>query len=94
MRINCPVCGSRDHREFTYKGDASALRPAINSDDMDAYKAYVYRRRNPAGTHRELWIHTGGCRSHVIVTRDTVTHQITACGAVGPFADQLNEAAK
>ncbi|MEM1318228.1 MAG: sarcosine oxidase subunit delta, partial [Pseudomonadota bacterium] len=24
MRIICPICGERDSREFTYKGDASA----------------------------------------------------------------------
>ena len=94
MRITCPICGERDHREFTYKGDASAIRPAHGSDDVDAHKAYVYRRTNPAGSHRELWLHTGGCRTHLIVTRDTVTHQITDCEPIGPFADQLKEAAK
>ncbi|MEM1317476.1 MAG: sarcosine oxidase subunit delta [Pseudomonadota bacterium] len=94
MRIICPICGERDSREFTYKGDASAVRPALDSDDMDAHKAYVYRRTNPAGTHRELWLHTGGCRTHVIVTRDTVTHQITKCEPVGPFAEQLKGVVK
>ena len=25
MRINCPLCGERDRREFYYAGDAIAL---------------------------------------------------------------------
>jgi len=94
MRITCPICGSRDHREFTYKGDASATRPALDSGEMDAHKAYVYRRKNPVGTHRELWNHTAGCRTHMVVTRDTVTHHITSVEPVGPFAAALKEAAK
>ena len=35
-----------------------------------------YIRDNPAGTHRELWYHEMGDRSWLIVTRDTVSHEI------------------
>jgi len=33
-------------------------------------------RPNPAGAHRELWHHSFGCRSWLIVTRDTRTHEV------------------
>ena len=33
---------------------------------------------NPAGLHRELWYHEQGDRSWLVVTRDTVSHEITS----------------
>jgi len=33
-------------------------------------------RDNPAGAHRELWQHVGGCRAWLVVTRNSVTHAI------------------
>ncbi|MBT4830903.1 MAG: sarcosine oxidase subunit delta, partial [Marinovum sp.] len=36
-----------------------------------------YLRNNPAGEHRELWFHEGGDRSWLVVTRNTVTHEIS-----------------
>ena len=38
---------------------------------------YVYLRDNPAGEHRELWYHEQGDRSWLVVTRNTLTHEIT-----------------
>ena len=83
MRIVCPYCGSRDHQEFTYRGDASAKRPDISNTSSDDHLSYVFDRENPAGLHKEIWNHTGGCRTHLIVTRDTLTHEIKACEATG-----------
>jgi sarcosine oxidase subunit delta len=37
---------------------------------------YVHFRDNPAGLHRELWWHGFGCRGWLVVTRDTLTHEI------------------
>ena len=37
---------------------------------------YGYLRKNPAGIHRELWYHEQGDRSWLVVTRNTVTHEI------------------
>jgi sarcosine oxidase subunit delta len=37
---------------------------------------YVYLRTNPAGRHRDLWYHGSGCRSWLVVTRDTSTHEV------------------
>lgn len=76
MRINCPICGSRERREFYYQGDAVMLdRPAPDAGE-DAWDNYVHLRDNPAGRTRDLWHHEGGCGAWVVVTRDTVTHEI------------------
>ena len=75
MRINCPFCGERDSREFTYRGDASPVRPDAAAGPDKAYE-YVYLRDNPYGRHREHWHHSAGCRAWIVVTRDTRTHAI------------------
>ena len=77
MRIDCPHCGNRDAREFSYLGDATVTRPDPNAPDALAqFTAYVYLRDNPAGRHRELWYHGSGCQVWLVVTRHTVTHDI------------------
>jgi heterotetrameric sarcosine oxidase delta subunit len=79
MRIPCPCCGDRDAREFSYLGDASPRRPdADGADSQHAFFEHVYLRDNPAGPFDEYWYHAAGCRSWLIVTRDTRTHEITS----------------
>ncbi len=80
MLINCPYCGPRDLCEFTYQGDANRTRPAPDSTDLSAWNSYVYERVNTAGDHREYWQHSGGCRSHLVVVRSTLTHEIKSIG--------------
>ncbi|MEM7192835.1 MAG: sarcosine oxidase subunit delta [Pseudomonadota bacterium] len=77
MRITCPYCGSRALEEFSYRGDATVKRPD-GSDDAKAWVDYVYLRDNPAGLHKELWQHSGGCHAWLEVTRNTATHEIVA----------------
>lgn len=76
MLINCPYCGPRDAIEFTYQGDANRTRPDAASTDSAAWYDWVYTRVNTAGRHREHWQHSGGCRLHLMVERDTLTHEI------------------
>ncbi|HSG03681.1 MAG TPA: sarcosine oxidase subunit delta [Marinobacterium sp.] len=78
MLINHPLLGLRDAQEFVYKGDASLLqRPQYDSDNaLDAFTNYAYLRSNPAGLHQELWYHEQGDRSWLVVTRNTLTHEI------------------
>ena len=78
MIIDHPLLGPRDASEFTYLGDAATmLRPDGMADGAaEAFAAYGYLRDNPAGRHRELWFHEGGDRSWLVVTRDTLTHEI------------------
>jgi len=80
MIINHPLLGPCDAQEFTYMGDASLIaRPDGMVDGADAaFYDYQYLRDNPAGLHRELWLHEQGDRSWLVVTRDTVTHEITS----------------
>ncbi len=78
MRITCPICGDRERREFYYQGAAVMLdRPAPDAGD-DAWEDYVHLRDNPAGETRDLWYHEGGCGAWIVVTRNTVTHEISA----------------
>lgn len=78
MLIPHPLLGLRDAQEFTYLGDARLMqRPDPTAENAeDAFYDYVYLRDNPAGVHRELWFHEQGDRSWLVVTRNTVTHEI------------------
>ncbi|MEL6645403.1 MAG: sarcosine oxidase subunit delta [Pseudomonadota bacterium] len=78
MIINHPLLGPRDAAEFTYPGDASLIhRPDGQTASEEEMHDYLHLRDNPAGTHRELWYHEQGDRSWLVVTRDTLTHEIT-----------------
>jgi sarcosine oxidase subunit delta len=80
MLIPHPLLGPRDAQEFVYLGDAELLnRPDGMADGADAaFFDYLYLRDNPAGLHRELWFHEQGDRSWLVVTRNTVTHEIVS----------------
>jgi heterotetrameric sarcosine oxidase delta subunit len=79
MLIRCPWCGERSHSEFEYGGDATVDRPDEPDRASDEeWFSYLYVRRNPRGPHRELWFHEYGCEQWLEVTRDTLTHEITA----------------
>jgi len=71
--------------EFAYHGAAASQRPDPDTPEVDlAYYEAVYLRDNPAGPHKELWYHAGGCRSWLRVTRDTRTHEILAVNFPAP----------
>ncbi|QPM89192.1 sarcosine oxidase subunit delta [Pseudooceanicola algae] len=81
MRLTCPHCGSRDLREFTFRG-AVLARPEAASGDTPAeewskdWHGYLHLRDNPAGLSREYWSHEMGCAAFLVVTRDTRTHEV------------------
>ena len=87
MQIPHPLLGLRDAAEFVYLGDASLLdRPVVDDvaklgaeATLDAFHDYLHLRTNPAGEHRELWFHEQGDRSWLVVTRNTMTHEILGC---------------
>ena len=60
-------------------GDASLIdRPDPSSENAaQEFYEYQYLRDNPAGQHQELWYHEQGDRSWLVVTRNTLTHEIT-----------------
>tara|TARA_B100001173_G_C15491706_1_gene339163 strand:- start:119 stop:406 length:288 start_codon:yes stop_codon:yes gene_type:complete len=79
MIINHPLLGPRDAAEFVYLGDATLIdRPDPESENAaEQFYEYGYLRNNPAGEHQELWYHEQGDRSWLVVTRDTLTHDIS-----------------
>jgi methylglutamate dehydrogenase subunit B len=95
MRLPCPFCGERDHGEFVYRGDSSVKRPdpgAANAASL--FFEYVYLRENTAGWHREHWYHEGGCRSWIVVERNTVTHEVRSAVLAAAGTESFTGAAK
>ena len=84
MLIVCACCGPRDASEYTYFGDATIERPALEAAP-EAWFAAVYQRRNPRGPHLELWQHSAGCRAFLRVSRNTLTHEISSIELAGPY---------
>ena len=77
MRIACPFCGERGNEEFVYHGDATLTRPDPGAAGAtQTFADYVYLRDNVRGLHRELWYHAAGCHGWLVVTRDTMSHEI------------------
>ena len=78
MIIDHPLLGPRDASEFIYLGDASLMnRPNWDGKKSeDNFYKYQYLRENVAGMHKELWFHQQGDRSWLVISRNTVTHEI------------------
>ena len=78
MIIDHPLLGPRDATEFVYKGPADLIdRPDGLIASTEEMHDYLYLCDNPAGEHRELWYHEQGDRSWLVVTRNTLTHEIS-----------------
>lgn len=82
MRLTCPLCGERDRREFYYYGAADYLNRPEAGAEPAAWDNYLHLRDNPAGVTRDLWYHETGCGSWLVVTRNTVTHEVTGAELV------------
>ena len=78
MRLTCPLCGDRDRREFYYLGSEDHLNRPGPDAPVEAWDDMLHLRTNPAGETRDLWYHETGCGSWLLVTRNTVTHEILA----------------
>lgn len=77
MRLKCPLCGDRDRREFYYYGAEDYLHRPSEGAEPAAWDNYLHLRDNPAGVVRDLWYHEAGCAQWLVVTRNTVTHEIS-----------------
>jgi sarcosine oxidase subunit delta len=84
LLIKCPYCGERDESEFSFGGEGGITRP-LNPDELsdEQWADYLFMRKNPRGSHDELWNHAQGCRRWFNVERDTVTYQIAAIRPIG-----------
>ncbi|QHQ35604.1 sarcosine oxidase subunit delta [Algicella marina] len=78
MRIDCPICGERDLREFSYLGSAALLARPSGDAGTAAFHEYLHVRENPAGPNAELWHHNLGCSAWLHVVRDTRNHAISS----------------
>lgn len=76
MRLTCPLCGSRDRREFYYYGSDDYLNRPGPEALPQAWDDHLHNRDNPAGRTRDLWYHEQGCAQWLAVSRNTVTHEI------------------
>ena len=76
MRIPCPLCGPRDRREFTYYGAEDFLHRPAPGAPPEAWDNHLHLRDNPAGLTKDLWYHETGCGSWLLITRNTVTHEM------------------
>jgi heterotetrameric sarcosine oxidase delta subunit len=76
MRIPCPLCGTRDRREFYYYGSDDYLNRPAEGASIEAWDDHLHLRTNPAGETRDLWYHETGCGAWLRVTRNTVTHEV------------------
>ena len=82
MRIPCPLCGPRDRREFYYYGAEDFLHRPIPDAPSEAWDNHLHLRDNPAGVTKDLWYHESGCTSWLLITRNTVTHEILSAELV------------
>ncbi len=85
LLIPCPFCREeRSEEEFSCAGEAHIARPEKPAELSDhEWGDYLYMRTNARGPHRELWVHTAGCRRYFNVLRDTVSYEILAVYEVG-----------
>jgi sarcosine oxidase subunit delta len=85
MRLRCPHCGERDAEEFATLGSSSGERPEADGvGARDMFHDYLHLRDNPAGPNLEYWYHSAGCRSWLLVRRDTRTHEVFSVEMTSP----------
>jgi heterotetrameric sarcosine oxidase delta subunit len=86
MRLTCPLCGDRDRREFYYYGAEDYLHRPSEGAEPAAWDNYLHLRDNLAGVIKDLWYHEAGCAQWLVVTRNTVTHEISGVELVAERA--------
>ncbi len=78
LLIFCPYCQEhRSEEEFHPQGEAHIKRPENpRSCSDEEWGSYLYFRKNPRGSHAEMWRHSLGCGRFFNVIRDTETYVI------------------
>jgi heterotetrameric sarcosine oxidase delta subunit len=68
-------------------------RPTWDSNKSEEkFYEYLYLRNNVAGIHKELWFHQYGDRSWLVVTRNTISHEITKVELAADISKKLAKA--
>ena len=74
--LRCPYCGvSGEETEFAPGGEAHLTREAAGAGD-DAFRDYLFMRKNPRGVHFERWRHAFGCGKWFHAARCTQTLEV------------------
>jgi len=91
MIINHPLLGPRDSEEFVYLGSTDLInRPDWESGTAaEDFHQYQYIRENVAGDNPELWYHEQGDQSWLVVTRNTLTHEIKSVELAAHYARRM-----
>ena len=82
LLIDCPHCGPRAQLEFVYERTVDSLIQPDAAPDEAMQR--LFSRANPRGNDEEIWRHSFGCRAGLVMTRNRVTHDITAIRPIGP----------
>ena len=78
LLIECPFCGPRDEREFSYGGPDFGRRPDDPGElDDQGWVEQMTVPDNPLGPARERWWHERGCGEWFLLVRDTRTHAVS-----------------
>jgi heterotetrameric sarcosine oxidase delta subunit len=64
------------HPRIQHQGHETYLHRPAPDAGPEAWNDYLHNRENPAGETRELWHHGSGCGAWLVVTRNTVTHDV------------------
>jgi len=76
LLLTCPYCGvAAEETEFAPGGEAHLKREAPGSGD-DAFRDYLFMRKNPRGVHFERWRHAFGCGKWFHAARCTQTLEV------------------
>ena len=76
LRLTCPICGvTGEETEFHPGGEAHLKRFGPGSTD-EAFRDYLFQRRNPRGVHFERWRHQYGCGKWFHAARCTQTLEV------------------
>ena len=82
MKLPCPLCGTRDRREFYYMGTEDCRDRGTDAAAIEDLDNQLCLRDNPAGLTRDLWYHEQGCGAWLVVTRNTITHEVLSAELV------------
>jgi len=82
--IPCPHCGNRAQAEFVYERSADSV-VSLDAEPAVAVAA-LFSRANLRGVEEEIWRHTHGCGSWMLIRRDRVSHAIEWVKPIGSEA--------
>ena len=71
-----------------YRDAKIVERPSPDASE-DIWDDYLHNRDNPAGVTKDLWYHESGCNSWLVVTRNTVTHEVLSADLASGIKGEL-----